>query len=197
MVVRGKVARVDQRPYDPGMPPMIMIRSERSDDGPTIAGVVQRAYADVDHSDHREHLMIDRLRETDAYVPALSLQAEIGGEAVGHILLTKAHIRNGHSSVTTLALAPLSVVPEFQSQGVGTRLIGAAHERAAALDLGSILIVGIPSYYPRFGYEPLSRYPIELPFDAPDENCMIRPLSPRALEGVAGTVEYARAWLDH
>jgi hypothetical protein len=49
---------------------------------------------------------------------------------------------------------------------------------------------------PSHDHDP-SRHPIELPFDAPDENCMIHPLSSRAQEGVAGTVEYAQAWLDH
>jgi predicted N-acetyltransferase YhbS len=162
-----------------------------------IAEVVKRAYAGVPYSDHREHLMIDRLRETDAFNPALSLLAEIGGEAVGHILLTKAQIRNDQSVVTTLALAPLSVAPEFQMQGVGKRLVRSAHEQAATLGFGSVLLVGIPAYYPQFGYERLSHYPIKLPFDAPDENCMILPLKPGALDGVTGCVRYAEGWMDH
>jgi predicted N-acetyltransferase YhbS len=59
------------------------------------------------------------------------------------------------------------------------------------------VVVGIAGYYPRFGYEPLSRYPIGLPFPAPDERSMILPLRPHALTGVAGTIEYAPEWLDH
>jgi predicted N-acetyltransferase YhbS len=175
----------------------IMIRAERPDDAPTITNVVLRAYANVAYSDHREHLMIERLRGTDAYIPALSLLAEIDGEATGHILLTKACILGAHSCVATLALAPLSVVPEHQACGVGKRLVRAAQQRAADLGFGSILLVGIPSYYPQFGYEPLSRYPITLPFDAPDDNCMILPLTPDALDNVVGRVKYAEGWLDH
>lgn len=175
----------------------IMIRAERPDDALTITDVVIRAYANVTYSNHREHLMIERLRATNAYSPALSLVAEINGKAAGHILLTKAYILGAHSSVATLALAPLSVVPERQSCGVGKRLVQEAQQRAADLEFGSILLVGIPSYYPQFGYEPLSRYPITLPFDAPDDNCMILPLVPHALDGVAGRVQYAEGWLDH
>jgi predicted N-acetyltransferase YhbS len=175
----------------------ITIRGERPGDSTTISDVVLRAYADVAYSDHREHLMVDRLRETDAYSPALSLLAEIGDEAVGHILLTKAHIHGAGRPVKTLALAPLSVVPEHQSCGVGKRLVRAAHQRAADLGFASILLVGTPSYYRRFGYQPLSRYPIRLPFQAPEANCMILPLTPHALEGVAGTVHYADGWLGH
>ena len=175
----------------------IMIRAEGPYDSPTISDLVRRAYVDVPYSDHREHLMIDRLRGTDAYCPALSLIAGIGDEAAGHILLTKAEICTERSSVSTLALAPLSVVPEHQFRGVGKRLVRAAHLRAADLGFESVLLVGIPNYYRQFGYEPLSRYPITLPFDAPDENCMILRLAPHALDGVSGMVRYAEGWLDH
>ncbi|MDO6415692.1 N-acetyltransferase [Sphingomonas sp. BIUV-7] len=125
----------------------VTIRAERADDGATISGIVLRAYADIAYSDHREQLMIERLRGTDAYIPALSLLAEIAGEAVGHVLLTRASIVGAGPSVATLALAPLSVVAEYQSRGVGKRLVEAAHRQAIDLGFGSIVLVGIPSYY--------------------------------------------------
>ncbi|EIZ79463.1 acetyltransferase, GNAT family [Novosphingobium sp. Rr 2-17] len=83
----------------------IRIRAERSDDAPTISDVVLRAYANVPYSNHREQLMIEQPRGTDAYSPTLSLLAEIGDEVVGHVLLTKAQIVGAQSSVTTMALA--------------------------------------------------------------------------------------------
>jgi predicted N-acetyltransferase YhbS len=175
----------------------ITIRGERPDDGPTISDVVRRAYANIAYSDHREHLLIERMRGTDAYRPALSLLAGIGGEVVGHILLTRARILGARSPVETLALAPLSVVPEHQARGVGKRLVTEAHQRAADLGFASIILVGIPSYYPQFGYEPLDRYPITLPFDAPPQDCMILRLTPHGLDGVVGKVEYADGWLQH
>lgn len=175
----------------------VTTRTEQSGDAPVISELVLRTYAAVPYSDHREHLMIERLRMTDAYDPALSLLAEIGDAIVGHILLTKACIRDGRSPATTLALAPLSVVPERQGRGVGGQLVGAAHRQAAALGFESILVIGMPGYYRRFGYEPLSRYPITLPFDVPDANRMILQLRPGALDGVGGPVRFAEGWLDH
>ena len=177
--------------------PRITIRPERPADSGLIATVVRRAYAQVAYSNHREHLMVERLRTTAAYLPSLSLLAEIEEEAVGHVLLTRACIHNQRASVATLALAPLSVVPEFQGRGVGKALVTTAHRQAAALGFGTIVLVGLPTYYPAFGYEPLRGYPITLPFDAPAENCMILSLFPGALDGVAGQVEYADGWLDH
>lgn len=159
-----------------------------------IADVVTRAYAAVPYSDHREHQMVARLRESHAFVPELSLFAEAEGTALGHIMLTRAKIGSGSTAVATLALAPLSVAPEVQGRGIGSRLVGVAHHRARALGFESIVVVGPPDYYPRFGYEQLSRYPITLPFDAPDTNCMILRLTRDALDNVSGQVQYADAW---
>jgi predicted N-acetyltransferase YhbS len=175
----------------------LLIRSERDDDRGKITDVVTHAYAAVTWSDHREHSMIDRLRGTEAFVPALSLVAEVDGEAAGHLLLTRAWIGIGTSETATLALAPLSVVPDRQNQGVGKELVREAHRRALALGFRSVLCVGNPTYYPRFGYQPLDKYPITLPFEAPTENQMILPLAPGALHGVEGVVRYAAGWLDH
>ncbi|MBY9063428.1 N-acetyltransferase [Sphingomonas yunnanensis] len=175
----------------------IAVRAECPGDVPAISEIVVRAYDNVIYSDHREHLMIERLRGTGAWIPPLSLLAEVDGRAVGHILLTRASICGSGSCVETLALAPLSVVPDYQSRGVGKRLVEAACQRALELGFDTIVLVGLPSYYPRFGFEPMSRYPITLPFDAPGENCMILPLRPGALDGIAGVVKYAEEWLEH
>lgn len=171
------------------------IRSERPGDETAIASVVRKAYAKVSYSDHREHLMVDRLRQTEAFFPALSLLAEVDGKPVGHILLTKAHIRSENALVETLALAPLSVVPGQQGRGIGRTLVEHAHRQAAVLGFGSIVLVGIPAYYRRFGYRRLRNHPIALPFSAPEESCMILSLHEQALERVSGVVEYAPGWL--
>ena len=175
----------------------IIIREERVGDARLIEDVVKRSYRDVAYSDQREHLMIERLRGTEAYIPSLSLLAEKEGEVVGHILLTKAFIVREQMAITSLALAPLSVVPQHQGQGVGKTLIIDAHKRAAKLGFSSIILVGLPNYYPQFGYQPLSRYPITLPFEAPPANCMILSLTSDALNGVSGRVQYASGWMEH
>ena len=97
------------------------VRSERDDDRVAIADVVRRTYADIAWSDHREHLMIDRLRQSEAFLPMLSLVADLDREAVGHLLLTRAWIGTGAAATATLALAPLSVVPERQNRGIAAR----------------------------------------------------------------------------
>ena len=175
----------------------LRVRSERDDDRVAIADVVCRTYANVAWSDHREHLMIDRLRQSENFLPKLSLVAEIDGEAVGHLLLTRAWIGTGAATAVTLALAPLSVVPERRNCGIGSTLVHEAHSLALNLGFQSVLCVGNPSDYPKFGYQPLADYPITLPFEAPTENQMILPLVPGALHGVEGVVRYSEGWLNH
>lgn len=89
------------------------------------------------------------------------------------------------------------MVPEHQLRGVGKRLVRAAQKRATDLGVNSILLVGIPSYYLHFGFELLSRYPITLPFDTPDDERMILPLAQHALDGIVGRVRFAEGWFDH
>ena len=174
----------------------VTIRQEESGDVDAISDLIVRAYADVPYSDHTEQVMVERLRSSTAFVPDLSLVAQIDSEFVGHLLLTRVEIRNCGESVPSLALAPLSVVPEYQRRGVGSLLVNAGHDRAAKLGFHSIILVGLPGYYWRFGYEPLQRYGITVPFTVPDDQRMVRRLSPDALKNVRGMVQYPREWMD-
>ena len=55
-------------------------------------------------------------------------------------------------SVPVVTLAPLAVDPSCQRQGIGGRLIAAGHEVAAAQGYVLSILLGHPTYYPRFGY---------------------------------------------
>lgn len=57
------------------------------------------------------------------FVPELSLVAEINEEIVGHIMLTKLLIKDGEMEYESLALAPVSILPEYQNKGIGSKLI--------------------------------------------------------------------------
>ncbi len=174
----------------------INIRPERSADHAFIRELIEAAFKNEAMSDHREHLLVDRLRKSAAYVSDLALVAEHDGEIVGHILLTKLYIIDGEQRHASLALAPVSVLPRFQGLGIGSSLIRAAHDRARALGYSSIVLLGHEDYYPRFGYRPAHKYGITFPFDAPLVNCMAMELKLGALENVRGKVEYPAAFFE-
>lgn len=88
--------------------PMMIIRQEKSNDYETVYRVVKAAFDSAEQADGNEQDLVNNLRKGDAFIPELSLVAEVDGRIVGHILFTKAMV----GADTVLALAPLSVIPE-------------------------------------------------------------------------------------
>ncbi|MEL7225746.1 MAG: N-acetyltransferase [Cyanobacteria bacterium J06576_12] len=174
----------------------IHIRQETTADHQQVFELIEAAFAEVEYSDQSEHHLVKRLRKSDAFIPELSLVAEKGGELVGHILLTRIAIVNGEQRSPSLALAPVSVLPTHQGQGIGGTLIKEAHKRAQALGHGSVILLGHADYYPRFGYRPTAEFGIRLPFAVPAENCMLVELQTGALAGISGVVEYPAAFME-
>lgn len=94
---------------------------------------------------------------------------------------------------TALALAPLSVHPAYQRQGVGLALMKAGHGIAQKLGYDYSIVLGSSNYYPKVGYVPASTYGILAPFDVPDENFMALKLNDGAA-AIHGTVKYDKAF---
>ncbi len=172
----------------------VTIRTERENDFSAVFEVIKNAFENQEYSDHREHYLVERLRKSDAFVPELSLVAEIDDKIIGYILLTKINIlSHDGNSYPSLALAPVAVINEFQGKGVGSILIETAHKKAIALGFGSIILLGHESYYPRFGYRPAKEFGIKLPFDAPEANCMAIKLTENGLhKNMSGIVCYPK-----
>lgn len=154
----------------------IFIRQEEPRDYPQVYELVKEAFASAEHSDGNEQDLVEALRRGAAFVPELSLVAEVGGRLAGHILFTRASV-NGEP---VLALAPLAVLPEFRRQGVGQSLMAAGHQIAAGLGYPCSVVLGSERYYPKAGYVPASRYGIFPPFEVSDVNFMLLPLQENA-----------------
>lgn len=165
----------------------MVIRREEATDHSTVYFLVKRAFETAEHTDGSEHNLVNALRKSQAYIPGLSLVAEMDGKIVGHIMFTRAEA--GDAAV--LALAPLSVLPEYQRRGVGTALIREGHRIAGELGYGWSIVLGSETYYPRVGYLPADVFGIKAPFDVPRENFMACKLSEGA-PAVHGTVRYAK-----
>ena len=174
----------------------INIRQENESDYAAVFDLIEKAFKNEVYSDHQEQLLVERLRTSSAFIPELSLVAEIDKQVIGHILLTKIKIKRAEKSFGSLALAPVSVLPEFQKKGVGGQLIIVAHEKAKALGHHSIILLGHQDYYPKFGYSQADKFGIELPFDVPKENCMAIELTKHALKTVSGVIEYPKEFFE-
>lgn len=172
------------------------IRIEQSQDYQVVENIVRLAFESEEMSDHREHLLVQRLRQSKDFVPELSLVCEVEGEVVGHILFTKIKIVSSTTVFESLALAPVSVLPAYQNQGIGGALITEGHKQAKELGYTSVVVLGHGAYYPKFGYQRASIYGIRLPFDVPDENSMVIELVPHTLDEVSGIVEYPKEFME-
>ncbi|WP_262429174.1 GNAT family N-acetyltransferase [Paratissierella segnis] len=95
-----------------------------------------------------------------------------------------------------MALAPVSVLPEYQDRGIGTNLINKSINIAKKLGYKSVIVLGHENYYPRFGFKPASKWGIKAPFDVPDESFMALELNDGSLDGVTGTVVYAKEFFE-
>lgn len=134
------------------------IRPERAEDVEAIARVVEAAFGRA-----VEARLVERIRASEQYVPELSLVAEEDGEVVGHVMFSYVTLIGNGEEWPVLQLAPLAVTPERQSAGIGGALVRAGLELADARGEPLVALLGHPTYYPRFGFEPASEHGIEPP----------------------------------
>lgn len=162
------------------------IRKERPQDYSEIYAVIKNAFESAEHADGNEHDLVNALRKGDACIPELSLVAEEDGKIVGHIMFTRAHV----GQEVVLALAPLSVLPEYQTRGIGSALIEEGHKIAKNLGYGYSVVLGSERYYPRKGYVPADTFGIYPPFEVPRENFMAYQID-KSAPSLNGVIRYA------
>ena len=162
----------------------IIIRQEQNTDYEIVFELIENAFNGQTYSDGSEGELVYRLRQSKSFEPRLSLVAEDEGLLVGHILFTPIQLINNDSIISSLALAPVAVSPEYQRKGIGSQLINEGHRIARELGYQSIIVMGHPNYYPYFGYQPTVNWGIRSPFDVPPEYFMALELTPDSLKNV-------------
>ena len=150
----------------------VVIRPERDADHRAIAEVVRAAF--VEHPDEVASC-VERIRASEEFVPELALVAEDSSGVIAHVMLSWAGVEGG-SRTRILNLTPMSVRPDRQRIGVGTRLIWDALGRVEAAGEPAVVVQGHPTYYPRFGFERASALGFIAPHPMLDEAFMVKRL---------------------
>jgi len=163
----------------------LILRPELSNDFFDITILHNKAFGQA-----AEGRLVEVLRRNPHFIKGLSLVAVLNGKLVGHILFFPILIKGEGKVFRSLALAPMSVLPEYQGKGIGSALVNLGIEEARADGFDSVIVLGHRDYYPRFGFAPASRLGITPPFEVPDEVFFAMELYPGALQGVKGMVEY-------
>lgn len=163
---------------------MVEIREEQPEDVAAIRVVNEEAFGQP-----AEARIVDKLR--GACEGLLSLVAVDEGTVVGHVLFSPVMI-DGHDSLTGgMGLAPMAVLPACQRRGIGSSLVRAGLARLRSRPCPFVIVLGHPGYYPRFGFEPASRYGLSSQWEGvPDEAFMVLVFDEPALKNVSGVARY-------
>ncbi|MDI9441719.1 MAG: N-acetyltransferase [Bacillota bacterium] len=139
----------------------IKIRPEQVSEQREVEELTREAFWNVYMPGCDEHYLLHILRTSECFLPELNMVAEVEGKIVGHIAYTKAKIvLNDGGERVVIGFGPLSVLPEYQRQGVGSALIRHTLELAKDAGYAAVLIYGNPAYYHRFGFVPAQNFGI-------------------------------------
>lgn len=162
----------------------IQIRNEQASDSTKISEIITLAFSNVPYSDKREAEIVELMRADAALT--ISLVAQVNNQIVGHIGFSKVTINDEFHD--WYGLAPVSVIPEFQKQGIGSKLINEGIERLKALNAKGCVVLGEPDYYGHFGFK--ANEQLILP-NVPAEYFQALPFDTLI---TSGTVKYHRAF---
>ena len=126
----------------------VEIRKETADDVPAIEAVTTSAFLNAPHTSHTEQFIVNALRKAGKLT--ISLVADSAGTVVGHVAVSAVSISDGAPGWS--GLGPISVVPEHQRRGVGSRLMREALRILRDDGAAGCVVLGEPGYYGRFGF---------------------------------------------
>ena len=162
----------------------LTIKCEEKTEFEMIYHFIKEAFETAAVSDGTEQDFVNMLRVSENYIPELVLVAIDNGQLVGHIMLTKFAFKG------MLLLAPLTVKLDYRHQGVGTKLVQKAFELAKEMNYTSVVVLGDPDYYGRFGFKPSVNFGITCTNEIPSEYVQIVELQEGALDSVNGTISF-------
>jgi len=168
----------------------IHMRKETPEDYLVVEELTREAFWEfgrVEQTICDEHLLVHKLRSTESFIPELSIVVEMDANVVGHIIYSKSKIvdENG-GEYDTLTFGPLSVLPEYQGQGIGQALMKHSFEIARELGFCAVIIFGHPDYYPRVGFRRAAEFGITTSDGKTFDPFMAIELYPGALGGIKG-----------
>jgi putative acetyltransferase len=161
----------------------LVIRLEQPGDEAAVRAVNEQAFAGL-----VEAGIVNRLRKRGKAL--VSLVATDGEQVLGHILFSQVTLEPPRNDLRLIGLAPMAVLPEYQRQGIGTTLVSAGLQHCRDLDFDAVVVLGYPTYYPRFGFSKGSDFGLTNEYGE-DEAFMVLELRTGSLQGVQGLVRYA------
>lgn len=183
---------MEDRKWEEGL----ILRPETKKEHRRIRQLVQEAFDPMPFSTGKEWQLVEAIRSSRGYVPELALVAEFDGQIIGHLMVSEVIIHRKSHKIPALILSPVSVLPQYQRQGVGQVLCQKAVEEACKTDYPVMIVIGDPNYYKRFGFRPAVPEGVYLPFGFEEEYLQMMPLQDGALEKVSGAIQFPSWFFD-
>ena len=165
----------------------IRLRLEEEKDYRRVEEVTREAFWNVFSPGCEEHLLVHNLRSEKEFIKALDFVAVHNDEIVGNIVYVEAKlIDNDGKEHKVATFGPVSVLPEYQSKGIGGKLIKHTTQLAKEMGYKAIFIYGDPRYYKRFGFKESKEYKITNQDGKYPAALLVWELYPDALKGIEG-----------
>lgn len=168
----------------------LVVRPAKAADAEVVDSVIRAAFAGTDFG-HQGEAELVRMIETDGDA-LVSLVAERDGVVVGHVLFSRMDVEADGTALSAAGLAPVSVAPGSQGQGIGDALIRAGLGALREQGVAASFVLGHEGYYPRFGYSPGLAARFASPFAGPHFMAMM--LDSDAPWPLGGRADYAPAF---
>ncbi|MBP7901194.1 MAG: N-acetyltransferase [Spirochaetes bacterium] len=163
----------------------IIIRNEADKDYRETEIMTREAFWDLYKPGCDEHFVLHKLRKSKSFVPELDYVALYENNIIGNIIYSKAGI-SGNEYNEVLCMGPLSIMPQYQNKGIGSKLLLHSLESARKMDFRTVVIFGNPAYYHRFGFRNAAEYNITTSEGINFEAFMALELKEYSLEGING-----------
>lgn len=158
-----------------------IIRLEEEKDHSEVENLVRDAFWNVYRPGAYEHYIVHNLREDSSVIIDLAYVIEKDGGIIGHINYSYGRldiyrknrygvdIKDNQASRKAVVLGPLSIAPEHQRHGKGSKLIIHSLKYAEEMNIPFVFVIGDEDYYSRFGFESASKYNLFLDGTDPEE----------------------------
>lgn len=165
----------------------LIIRSAEPDDFFATEQITREAFWNVYAPGCSEHFILHNMRKAASYIPALDLIAVHNDTIVGHMICTRAIVADAaNNEHEVLCAGPLSSLPGYQRQGIGSALMKESINIARETGFSGMILFGDPGYYHRFGFRNAQEYGISTKDGQNFEPFMALELRTDALRDVNG-----------
>jgi len=164
----------------------IELRLEEEKDYRLVEELTREAFWNIYVPGCNEHLLIHNVRKAKQFIKQLDYVAVCNNEIVGNIVYVESKITSANKEYAVLTFGPVSVLPKYQSKGIGSALIN--HTIKLSKDMGykAIVIYGDPEYYKRFGFKPSKEYRITNQEGKYPAALLVLELFQNSLDGING-----------